>query len=118
MKKSNIITIIFPTLFMTIITISSFQNMLNFNGLDFKGLFIVSLILLFPILFLIQGIICAINNTNIFLSFGVSILDFIILMFVYMNDSAFGYNLIYLVIGIIGYLITKFILKGKSLKNT
>ncbi|MBY7066125.1 hypothetical protein HYI34_17275, partial [Clostridium sporogenes] len=57
MEKRKIITITFPTLFMTIITIVSFQNMLNFNGIDFKGIFIISLILLFPILFLIQGIL-------------------------------------------------------------
>ncbi|MGO5064952.1 hypothetical protein FDF31_13290 [Clostridium sporogenes] len=117
MKKRKIITITFPALIMTIITIISFKNMLNFNGIDFKGIFIISLILLFPILFVIQGIICAINHTNIFLSFGVSILDFIILMFVYMNESAFIYNLIYLACGIIAYLITKSIKKGPSSKN-
>ncbi|AJD32875.1 hypothetical protein AAGC94_04090 [Clostridium sporogenes] len=117
MEKRKIITITFPTLFMTIITIVSFQNMLNFNGIDFKGIFIISLILLFPILFLIQGILCAINNTNIFLSLGVSILDFIILMFVYMNESAFIYNLIYLIVGIIAYFITKSIKKTLSSKN-
>lgn len=116
MEKRKIITITFPTLFMTIITIVSFQNMLNFNGIDFKGIFIISLILLFPILFLIQGILCAINNTNIFLSLGVSILDFIILMFVYMNESAFIYNLIYLIVGIIAYFITKSIKKPYHLK--
>lgn len=117
MKKNNIITITFPTLFMTIITIVSFQNMLNFNDIDFKGLFIISYIILFPILFLIQGIMCAINKTNIFLALGISVLDLLILMLVYMNDSAFGYNLIYLILGITGYLITKIITKYKSSKN-
>ncbi|WP_434293672.1 hypothetical protein [Clostridium botulinum] len=117
MKKRKIVTLIFPAFFMTIITIVSFQNMLDFNGIDFKSIFIISLIFLFPILFLIQGILCAINNTNIFLSIGVSILDFIILMFVYMNESAFIYNLIYLIVGIIAYLVTKSIKKALSSKN-
>ncbi|WP_434302928.1 hypothetical protein [Clostridium botulinum] len=117
MEKRRIITITFPALLMTIITIISFQNMLNFNGIDFKGIFIISLILLFPILFIIQGILCAISHTNVFLSLGVSILDFIILMFVYMNESAFIYNLIYLTCGIIAYLITKSIKKALSSKN-
>ena len=116
-KNRNVVTILFPSLFMTIITIVSFSNMLNFNGIDFKGIFIVSLILLFPLLFLIQGIMSAINNTNVLLSMGISILTFIILMMVYLNESAFIYILIYLVFGIIGYIITDIIVKIKSSKN-
>jgi len=116
-KKKNIVTILFPALFMTIITIVSFSNMLNFNGIDFKGIFIVSLIILFPLLFLIQGIISAVNNTNVLLSLGTSMLNFIILMMVYLNESAFIYILIYLVFGIIGYIITDIIVKIKSSKN-
>ncbi|OOM74241.1 hypothetical protein CLOBL_44170 [Clostridium sp. BL-8] len=41
----------------------------------------------------------------------------IILMMVYLNGSAFTYVLIYLTFGVIGYLITKSILKIKSSKN-
>lgn len=117
MKVKNIITILFPTLFMTLITVVSFQHMLNYTSLDFKGIFLISLIFLFPILFFIQGITCAITRTNIFLALGVSILDFIILMFVYLNDSAFVYNIIYIVFGIVGYLLTKFSFKNRSSKS-
>lgn len=117
MKKGNVVTILFPAVFMTIITIVSFLNMLNFNSIDFKGIFIASLILLFPLLFLLQGIICVISNTNVLLSLGVSILNFIILMMVYLNDSAFIYVLVYLTFGAIGYIITKFIIKIKSSKK-
>lgn len=117
MKVKNIITILFPTLFMTLITVVSFQHMLNYTSLDFKGIFLISLIFLFPILFFIQGITCAITRTNIFLALGVSILDFIILLFVYLNDSAFVYNIIYIVFGIGGYLLTKFSFKNRSSKS-
>lgn len=117
MKVKNIITILFPTLFMTLITVVSFQHMLNYTSLDFKGIFLISLIFLFPILFFIQGITCAITRTNIFLALGVSILDFIILLFVYLNDSAFVYNIIYIVFGIVGYLLTKFSFKNRSSKS-
>ena len=113
MKKKNVVTVLFPLLFMTIITIISFSNMLDFKGIDFKGIFILSLILLFPLLFLLQGIICAINNTNVFLSLGVSILNFIILLMVYLNESAAIYILIGLTLGAVGYLITKLIVKIK-----
>ena len=91
--------------------------MLNFNVIEFKGIFILSLILLFPLLFLLQGIISAVNNTNVLLALGISTLDFIILMMVYLNDSASIYILIYLVFGLIGYIITKSIIKIKISKN-
>jgi hypothetical protein len=116
-KKRSIVTILFPALFMTIITIVSFSNMLNFNGIDFKGIFIVSLIALFPLLFLIQGILSALNNINVLLSMGISVLSFILLMIVYLNESAFIYILTYLVFGVLGYMITYIIMKIKSAKN-
>ncbi|MFT8348691.1 hypothetical protein [Clostridium saccharoperbutylacetonicum] len=102
---------------MTIITIISFSHMLNFNVIEFKGIFILSLILLFPLLFLLQGIISAVNNTNVLLALCISTLDFIILIMVYLNDSAFIYILIYLVFGLIGYIITKIIIKIKASRN-
>lgn len=117
MKKKSVVTALFPALFMTITTIVSFSNMLDFNGIDYKGIYILSLILLFPLLFLLQGIICAINNTNVFLSVGLSILTFIILMIVYLNDSAFIYVLIYFTFGAVGHLIAKFIMKIKASRS-
>ncbi|NFG63394.1 hypothetical protein FDG75_06000 [Clostridium botulinum] len=121
-KKKNIIIIFFPAILMSLLTVISFTNMdvYNTKGIDFKGLFIISLLLLFPLLFLIQGILCAVNNTNIvnlIFSFGVSILDYIILMKIYLNDSAFEYVLIYSVLWIIGYTITYIVKKIKSSKS-
>lgn len=114
MRKRCIITVLFPAFFMTIIVIVSFSNMSNFNGIDYKGIFILSIILLFPLLFFLQGIICPISNTNVFLSLGVSILNFIILMMVYLNDSALIYIFIYIACGAIGYLISNSIVKRLS----
>lgn len=102
---------------MTLITVICFSNMLNFNGTDFKGLFIISLITLFPLLFLIQGILSNITNTNIFLCLGLSVLNFIILLLIYMNNSAYLYIFIYLAFGIAGYTGNKIIRKIKSLKK-
>lgn len=118
MKKNSIIVILFPGLFMTIITITSFSNILESYSAYFKGLFILSLILLFPFLFLIQGIICALSLTNIFWALGVSIFSFITLMVIYLNSTALIYILIYLILGITGYLINNYITKGNSSNNS
>jgi hypothetical protein len=53
--------------------------------------------------------VCAINKTGIIsviLSITVSIVDYMILMYVYLNDSAFGYIIFYFVAWIIGYTLT------------
>ena len=111
MKGKNIITVLFPTFFMFIVTSICFANMDTPNAVDFKGLIILSLVLLFPLIFLIQGIVSSLNNTNILLSLGASILGFILLMIIYLNTSAFIYTVLYLVFGTIGYLLTYFIKK-------
>ena len=119
MKKKNVSIILFPAILMSLLTVVSFSNMdiYNATGFDFKGFFIISLLLLFPLLFLIQGILCAINNANIVIivfEYGISILSYIILMKIYLNDSAFIYILIYSALWIAGYIITYIVSKIKS----
>jgi hypothetical protein len=97
---------------MAIITIVSFTNMQNsYDNVKFKGIFLSSLIFIFPLLFLLQGVISGIDNTNIFISIGISLLTYIILMFIYLNSSAFIYAFIYLVFGLIGYSISYYSIK-------
>lgn len=70
MKKINIAKAsiyLFPSIFMLLITILSFMNFREFN-VDWKGIFLISLFILFPIVFLLQGIFIAKNKMNIFLS--------------------------------------------------
>ena len=96
---------------MSLITILSFSD-INIGirtWIDYKVFFIISLVVLFPLLFFIQGSVCAINKTGIIsviLSITVSIVDYMILMYVYLNDSAFGYIIFYFVAWIIGYTLT------------
>lgn len=115
MKNKRILIVLFPAFFMTIITIlGSIPDIIN---VDFKGILVLSLLLIFPLLFLLQGIICVLGNINVFLSLGVSILDFLILAMICLNSSAFFYIPIYLMLGTIGYLTAKFILKFKTSKS-
>lgn len=67
----------------------------------------IGLLVVFPILFLMQGILSAMNDINIFLALGISSAGFIAMMFIFLNTSALLYLFIYLSLGIIGYFITK-----------
>lgn len=117
MDNKKIITIFFPTFFITIVTIILSLNNFKFTEMDFKGLDIVALVLLFPLFFIIQGIISATNNTNILLSLGTSTIAFITLNINKLSSDIFIYFLVYLIFGTAGYLITKGILRFKEIRK-
>lgn len=76
-----------------------------------KGLLVTSLLLYYPILFLLQGSVAALMKTNIFLSLGVSIAIFIIILIIWLNSSAIIYIFAYSIIFLIGYGLTHTIRK-------
>lgn len=118
MIQKNIRTIVFPSIAMIVITLFATSNLDKFVRLDYKGIFVVSIVTLFPLLILIQGIVSAINRTNIFLSLGLSLLTTIIVGAAFsLNDASIGYETIsfyvirYLKYGVVGYLISYIAIK-------
>lgn len=77
-----------------------------------KGLVLNSLIVYYPVLFLLQGSASSLLKTNVFLSLGISIAMFIIVLLIWLNSSAFIYVFAYVIIGFIGYAITRLIQKS------
>ena len=85
---------------------------------------VISLVVLFPLLILIQAIVSALNRINIFVSLGVSILAtmlFIIVLHAYDTRNLFStmyhYSKIYLMSGIVGYVVGKLFYKFKKSKK-
>lgn len=103
MKKIRVCIVIFPSIVMSLITMLSCSLMTKNFYFDWKGIFIISIVLVFPLLFLIQGVASVLSKTNVFLSFGVSVLTFLMLMIIYLNGSSLIGILIYLIVGFIGY---------------
>lgn len=116
MKKINIFTIFMPSLIIFIILLMLFTNIFGLHDMDIKGLHILCLVLIFPIVFLVQGVISKLTNTNIILSLLVSIVAYIVFVFVFLNSSAIGYIIFYSIVYIIGCLVSKFILKFNDKK--
>ena len=114
MKRNNLITILFPSLIITLISIISFMDI---SYMDLKGLFIISIVALFPLVLLIQGIFVALNKTNIILALLTSILTFIGVMFILMKVFEIIYIQYYTISFAIGYLISKVLMKLNSLKS-
>ena len=114
MKRNNLITILFPSSIMILISIISFMDI---SHMDLKGLFIVSIVVLFPLAILIQGIFVALNKTNIILALLISILTFIGVMFILMKTFEIIYIEYYTISFAIGYLISKNLMKLKLVKS-
>ena len=110
MKRNNLITTLFPSLIMILISIIS-------SYMDLKGLFIISIVALFPLVLLIQGIFVALNKTNIILALLTSILTFIAVMFILMKAFEIIYIQYYTISFVIGYLVSKILMKLNSLKS-
>ncbi len=124
MKKKTIAITLFPTIYTIIITLLSATSLGNTGMLDIKGLMAISLVVLFPLLILIQALISALNRINIFISLGASIISTMLFIIgLHTNDTRglsstmYHYSKIYLISGIIGYVVGKLIYKFKSSKK-
>ncbi|WP_236880357.1 hypothetical protein, partial [Clostridioides difficile] len=85
MKKSSIFSIIFPTVIMVLMFLTFATDIFNIPDIQSKSIFVVGMVLIFPISFLIQGIICVLNKTNWILSLIVSLVTYIVLMMSLIN---------------------------------
>ena len=101
MKKKMII--LFPAIYTVIL---SLLTILVPSPLDSKGLIAISLVVLFPLLILIQSMMGTVNDINVCLPLATSILV-----------TMSYYSAIYLISGIVGYVIGKIICKFKASKK-
>lgn len=115
MKNKTILTILFPTLVMIVISTICFTDILK--SIDTKAIFILSLFTIFPICFLVQGVLCKLNKVNILISLATSSLIFTIIIFMYMNSTALIYLMINLISGILGYCTTYLLNRIKSINK-
>ncbi|WP_066874911.1 hypothetical protein [Clostridium mediterraneense] len=104
MSKKKIIILIFPLILMFIINGFSF---LDIDGIALKGIILFSLIVIYPLSFFIQGILCELNNIEVLSALVISSLGFLGVTFIFLNSSALGYLIFYLIIELIGYFIVK-----------
>jgi len=108
-KNNNLfvtIHILIPVITMFVLAYTSFAIE---DDLLATGLILNSLMIYFPVIFLVQGIVCALLRANVFMSLGISTLAFIVVLIVWLNSSAIIYIFVYLVIGFIGYVVTRWI---------
>ncbi|MFC7745923.1 hypothetical protein ACFQU8_01525 [Lentibacillus kimchii] len=115
MHKRRIVVgihIIVPVLIMFTLVILSFSNIVYDAGsLNSMNLIIESLILYYPILFFVQGLVCALLKANILLSLGISLAAYMVIMFMWLNSSGLIYILVYVLMGFLGYSLVLLVKK-------
>lgn len=125
MKKKFVIITLFPTIYVVVLSFLTViaTSPLNSDGaFDFvKGLMVISLVVLFPLLIVMQSIISAINHFKGWLPVGVSVVATMFYLLVLMRDDTrglfltmVGYAVIYSIEGFIGYGVGKVICKLRS----
>jgi hypothetical protein len=105
-KIIKILIVLFVPFFLFLISIINFSNFINS-----KDFLIFSLIIIFPLLFLIQGILNAIylKKEKAIVNLLISLGSFILIMLIFLNSSAFIYVIIYSIFYTIGFFLLHFI---------
>ncbi|WP_084031636.1 hypothetical protein [Anaerobacillus arseniciselenatis] len=104
--KISLITTFVPTIIMLMFALVSFTNIFTIE--DGKGLFVIGLLLIFPLLFIGQGCACAFGKGNLLLAVAVSTLSFFSIILLFLNSSALFYIILYLIVAFFAYGITLF----------
>jgi len=95
-----------PTITMLLTTIVS----LLFNS---KDLLIVGVVVIIPISFFIEGVVCARKRIGFIIPLILSLIEFFIIdkIVLFMHDSLYLYLMYYGVVYILGYVLEKLILR-------
>lgn len=67
------------------------------------NLIIQSLLLYYPALFILQGILCSILEGKIYYSLGSTVIAFLIVILIWLNATALPYIIMYVLLGLIAY---------------
>lgn len=90
--------------------------LLNFFGSaeDSLAIFKFSLVIVFPITLLVQGVACAIHKYNIIPALALSAVAYIVVFIIILKTTTINYILYYAASFIVGYVITLLVRKVKK----
>ena len=124
MKKKTMIITFFPTIFIVTIIIVAIM-LLSMLPLAFSGMeLVIPLVMIFPLLFFIQGIMGVMNRVAFYLSMGIPLFA-TMLFIIWLESGILGaistmafYGSFYLSCGVVGYGVGKFVCRLKEKRKT
>ena len=111
-QLNKLLIAIFPSIIIRILSISIFLSVFNFGKIDYDNSMFIATVIVIPFMFLVQGVLCALTKTNVYVSFLASIISFLYMATIYIDKSSIIGVIYYLIIGYTTYLIT-YIFKRK-----
>jgi len=111
LNKRNLVVslhLLLPTLCMMILAALAFPRT---DDLFTHELALTSLVIYYPLLFILQGIACCWLRTNIFISLASSIVGYFLVMFFWLNFTASIYLLVYIIVWFVAYGVTRLIVR-------
>lgn len=100
--------IVLPTLFMMILAVVAFAGI---DDLFTHELALTSLVIYYPLLFILQGMACSWLRANMIFSLGTSILGYVLVLFFWFNFSALVYLIVYIIVWFVAYGVTRLIVR-------
>lgn len=81
---------------------------------NWKNLFVIGLVMIVPLSFFIEGILCSIKSKGFIIPLIISLSGFLVVIYVMLNDSAYIYLIYYGLAYILGYIFGMVISKFKN----
>ncbi|WP_050615036.1 hypothetical protein [Bacillus testis] len=108
--KSSMI-MFFPAIIMIILTVLADLMIKNDGGSQWEGFYNVCLLVIFPLIFAVQGIFSCLSKVKLMPAVLVSLAVYAVLALIFLGPGALLYLLFYLVAALVGYMM--FFLMGK-----
>lgn len=87
MNHKKLLVITFPSIIIFMLCMIIFLNFLDYGLFTFDQALFICLGIIVPIMFLMQGVICGITNTNVYISFLLSMVSSSYIVTIYTDLS-------------------------------
>lgn len=78
------------------------------------AIFNLSLIIIFPIVFVVQGVSCAINHYQLLPAIGISLVGFLLVFYVVIKGDNLQYGIYYFAMFFAGFIVTYLLRRAKN----
>ena len=99
--KKTLSTLLIPSITMLLVSLISFYS----KNINLKALFVLGLLVLFPLTFFIQGILSSKFKLNTFIPLLISLFTYLLILNFFMNKSAIIYIFFYSLLFFLGNLL-------------
>lgn len=115
MNLNKLAAYFLPAFAMLAITALCLMNIFGSQE-DSLAIFKFSLVIVFPLTLIVQGVACAIHKYNLIPALGLSIIAYVVVFVLILKTTSFNYIIYYAASFLLGYVVTLLIRRFKKTK--